>query len=418
MKKILILEDSSLIANAIREKVGKNNFLECDTASSLTEAKYKIEDNLEKYFLGVIDLNLPDAQGDKTVDYFLSKGISPIVFTAEYSDEIRDRIISKKVIDYIIKSDERSMDYLVYIIERIYKNQFIKVMVVDDSSLSRQYLTDILKVQKFIVLEARNGFEALTLLVQNKDIKLIITDFMMDKINGFELTRKIRRYYSSKQLAIIGISAYGSVPLSVKFLKSGANDFITKPFVEEEFCLRIRQNIEILEQFEQLDAYKRLSHVDYLTQVYNRCFFFEIGNKIFENAKRKNVDITTVMLDIDHFKSINDTYGHDIGDLVLKHVAQILSKNLRATDILARYGGEEFCILAINLKKENTLEVFERLRLRIEQSKLEVKNSKISVSVSLGVTTRIFDSLESNIKHADDLLYKAKQQGRNCVVVD
>ena len=415
MKKILILEDDPAIANIIKEKIRNTNFFDSDLASSLDEAKYKIENNQGGYFLAVLELNLSGIQCSEFIDYILSKNISPIIFTSEYNDEIRDRIMSKKVIDYIVKNDEESIDYLVQTIERIYKNQFVKVMVVDDSEISRQYLVDILKVQKFMVLEARDGLEAISLLVKNKDTKLIITDYLMDKIDGFELTRKIRRHYSSKQLAIIGISAYGSGLLSVKFLKSGANDFIMKPFVEEELLLRIRQNIEILEQ---LDAYQRLSHVDYLTQLYNRCFFFEIGNKIFENAKRKNLEITTAMLDIDHFKLINDNYGHDIGDLALKHVAQIISKNLRASDIICRYGGEEFCILAINIKKPNDFKVFEKLRFLIEQSRLQLANREISLSVSIGVTSQVFDSLEENIKHADELLYKAKQQGRNRVVVD
>lgn len=124
------------------------------------------------------------------------------------------------------------------------------------------------------------------------------------------------------------------------------------------------------------------------------------------------------MLDIDHFKLINDNYGHDIGDLALKHVAQIISKNLRASDIICRYGGEEFCILAINIKKPNDFKVFEKLRLLIKQSRLQLANREISLSVSIGVTSQVFDSLEENIKHADELLYKAKQQGRNRVVVD
>jgi diguanylate cyclase (GGDEF)-like protein len=328
---------------------------------------------------------------------------------------MREWIMSKDIIDYIVKRDDQSIDYLVYLIDRVYKNQFVKVMVVDDSNISRKYLVDMLKIQKFTVLEAKNGFEALSLLAKNKDIKLILTDYMMDKMDGFELTRKIRRYYSLKQLAIIGISAYGSGQLSVRFLKSGANDFITKPFLEEELLLRIRQNIEISEQ---LDIYQRLSQIDYLTQLYNRYFFFEIGKKFFENAKRKNMDITIAMLDIDHFKLINDNYGHDKGDMVLKHIAQILLKSLRAADIVSRYGGEEFCILAINMKRESVFQVFEKIRLHIEQSKLELEeNHEISVTVSIGVVTEIFDSFEESIKSADELLYKAKKQGRNCVIV-
>jgi diguanylate cyclase (GGDEF)-like protein len=286
--------------------------------------------------------------------------------------------------------------------------------VVDDSRISRTQIMRSLETQKFIVLEASNGEEALNLLKRNPDTMLIITDYKMPRMDGFELIAQVRKEYATDRLAIIGISAYGSSLISIQFLKRGANDFITKPFLVEELYLRVKQNIEMLEH---IDAFQKLSNLDFLTQLYNRRFFFEIGNKIFENAKRRNLELTTALLDLDRFKNVNDTFGHEAGDKALKHVADLLARNFRSADVVARYGGEEFAILAINMDRKQTDKVFNRIRTLIKSQKMEVDGKKIELRVSIGVTTRIFDTLEETIKRADELLYEAKRD-RDAVVCD
>jgi len=366
------------------------------------------------YFLAVLDLDLPGLQEDTTLDLLDSKDISVIVYAAEFNDEVRERMIARQVLDYVVKKDDQALDYIVDTIDRVHKNQSIKVMVADDSRISRTQITRILKTQKFIVLEAANGEEALSLLKRNPDTMLIITDYKMPRMDGFELIAQVRKEYATDRLAIIGISAYGSSLISIQFLKRGANDFIIKPFLVEELYLRVKQNIEMLEH---IDAFQRLSNLDFLTQLYNRRFFFDIGNKIFENAKRSNLELTTALLDIDNFKKVNDTFGHEAGDKALKHVACLLAGNFRSGDVVARYGGEEFAILAINMDRKQTNKVFNRIRSLIKKQKMETDGKKIELTVSIGVTTRIFDTLEETIKRADELLYEAKRN-RDTVVCD
>jgi len=412
MKKVLVIEDDAHQAGTLKAILKARKDFECDIADSVKSAHLKVKKN--GYFLAVLDLDLPGLQEDTTLDLLDSKDISVIVYAAEFNDEVRERMIARQVLDYVVKKDDQALDYIVDTIDRVHKNQSIKVMVADDSRISRTQITRILKTQKFIVLEAANGEEALSLLKRNPDTMLIITDYKMPRMDGFELIAQVRKEYATDRLAIIGISAYGSSLISIQFLKRGANDFIIKPFLVEELYLRVKQNIEMLEH---IDAFQRLSNLDFLTQLYNRRFFFDIGNKIFENAKRSNLELTTALLDIDNFKKVNDTFGHEAGDKALKHVACLLAGNFRSGDVVARYGGEEFAILAINMDRKQTNKVFNRIRSLIKKQKMETDGKKIELTVSIGVTTRIFDTLEETIKRADELLYEAKRN-RDTVVCD
>ncbi|MCP5047272.1 MAG: diguanylate cyclase [bacterium] len=413
--RILVVEDSKMFANVISSEIRSRLGFECKIASTLKETKVLLESEGADYFLAVVDLNLPDASNEEIVDYIVSKGIPPIIFTGNFADDMRDRILTKDVVDYVLKEGLQDVDYLVRSIHRIYKNQDVTVLVVDDSGVSRLMIRTLLQTQKFTVLEANNGKEGLEVLRKNPQVKLVISDYNMPQMDGFEFISTIRKKHSSDQLAVIGISAHGSGQLSAKFLKRGANDFITKPFVKEEFYCRVNQNVEMLEYIE---AIQDASNKDYLTGLYNRRYFFDLGNKMYENARRGNLDITVAMLDIDHFKKINDTYGHDAGDTALKVVANIISNCIRQADLVARFGGEEFCVLATNMKKEKTHFFFDELRKHIGNEVIPIEGGEISLTVSIGVTTKLSDSLAKTINLSDELLYQAKESGRNKVVVD
>jgi len=415
VKKVLLVENDFAVSNKLKALLRARLDFECDLVVDLKNAKQKIKREKSDYFVVVVNLDLPESEGEDVVDYALTRSAPVLVYASTFNDEVRERMISKRVLDYVVKEDEYSLEYMVRTIERVHKNQSIKILVVDDSRVSRHQITRSLETQKFIVMEAENGLDALDMLKRHQDILLVITDYKMPKMDGFELISQIRKQKKSRELAIIGISAYGSSLISVQFLKRGANDFIIKPFLVEELYLRVKQNVEMLEH---IDAFQKLSNLDYLTQLYNRRFFFELGNKIFENAKRRNLEITTALIDIDGFKSVNDTYGHEMGDFALKHMARLMYDNFRAADIIARYGGEEFIILAINMDRMETQRVFDRIRGLIEKTPFKHKDGEISITVSIGVTTQIFDSLEETIKKADTLLYQAKQSGRNRVVCD
>lgn len=416
MKRVLIVEDSKTMSAMLGRRVRSDLKLQHDIAGSFKEAKEFLKKHWEDYVVAVVDLHLPDAPKGEVVDYVLHQKIPVIVFTSQFSDEMRETMLSKNVVDYVVKEGgPQVIDYLIRSIERFYKNRFVKVMVVDDSSTSRSAMKFLLEAQKFVVVEASSGKEALKMLEENPEVRLLITDYNMPKMDGFQLVSRIREKLPKDKLAIIGISAYGTSLMSARFLKAGASDFLTKPFLEEELFCRINQNLEMLEY---IDTIKNISNIDFLTGIFNRRYLFRFGQKLYENAKRGNIDLTAALVHIDRLGEINDKYGFEVGDNVVKEIAQMLTRNFRAADIVVRFGGEDFAILATNMDKSYTTQVFERIRTRIAERKITCCDHTLSITASIGVTTRFGDSLEGMVKRADSLRYQAKQDGRDCVVVD
>lgn len=170
---------------------------------------------------------------------------------------------------------------------------------------------------------------------------------------------------------------------------------------------------DVTELEQQKQQLKELANRDFLTNLLNRRSFFDIAEPIFQNALRGNITIAVALFDIDFFKFINDTQGHDAGDFVLKSISEILINNLRKADLVSRYGGEEFCLLIHCKDNENAYMVIDKLRLLVEQHVFMYKDKRIDVTISAGLTTVIEDSLAEMIKKADDILYKAKKGGRN-----
>ncbi len=415
MNSIIIVEKNRETAKIFASRIESELGLLAKNITSLHDVKNLIKDQTHDFFIAIIDMSVPSLELEEIIDCISAKDLSSIVITGEFNEKMSEWMLSKNIVDYVVKEESPDFNYILRTVHRVYKNQFIKVLVVDDSKILRKFIKKLLTIQKYIVIEAADGEEALAQLKKNPDIRLIITDFQMPKMNGFELTSRVRKIYSINQLAIIGISAHGSGMLSAKFLKKGANDFITKPFVNEEFNCRINQNIEILEYIE---AVKQASNKDYLTGFYNRRYLFDLGNRYIQSMNGGNSQITLAMIDIDHFKSINDKYGHQAGDVVLQYVSVILSENLSDSDIICRFGGDEFCVLSNTIKTEKVKTTFERIRKRFENEKVPFGKTNISITVSLGVATKFADSLEATINRADELLYQAKKSGRNKVITD
>lgn len=162
---------------------------------------------------------------------------------------------------------------------------------------------------------------------------------------------------------------------------------------------------------------KDLANKDYLTGAYNRRYFFEASEAIIDKNLRKDKDIAVATLDIDHFKNVNDTYGHDVGDIAIKEIVTVLNKSLRASDLVARFGGEEFCILIEDISKKDMKELFEKIRLNFEKNEIRFKEVVVKYTVSLGVAYGKSDDINEMLKISDNALYEAKDTGRNKVVI-
>ena len=414
MPKVLIVEDSRLFANLLQKRVKEEFFAECVVKTTYQEAVNLFDQEQQDFMLAILDITLPGSPDGEIVDLVVAKKIPVIVVTARMDDHIRDNILSKRVLDYIIKGPH-TLDLLSSTIHRFLRNQKITILLVDDSKVSRDFSRRILETQHFKFLDATDGTKALELISRDPTIKLVFTDYRMPKMDGYELTAEIRKFYPMDKLAIIGMSAHGNPLLSSQFLKRGANDFITKPFFEEELIWRVNQNIEMLEHIEQL---RETTIRDALTGMYNRRYFFQAGEKLFENARRQNLDICVAMVDIDHFKSINDHFGHIVGDLAIKQVGEVFKKSFRNSDIVARFGGEEFIIMTANMDRTHLFNHFEQLRQDIANLDIGGAECTSHVTVSIGIATLLRDNLDEMVKQADDLLFESKKVGRNRTTIE
>ena len=270
----------------------------------------------------------------------------------------------------------------------------------------------MLQIHQFKVYEARDGLEAMEILESHMDIKLVLTDYSMPRCDGFELTRRIRQSYSTDRLAIIGISARGNHTMMIKFIKYGANDFFTKPFISDLLFCRIYQNLRLVDSFENI---KEEALIDHLTGLHNRRYLFETGDLLFKTSQRTGQFMVVAMIDLDDFKEINDTLGHDMGDTVLEKVSEILSQNVRESDILCRYGGEEFCIVGNNMHPKDAVLLFEELRYKIQEIEFNSDFKPFQITASIGLCLEKKSTFSEMISLADKKMYEAKQQGKNRV---
>jgi diguanylate cyclase (GGDEF)-like protein len=413
--KVLIVEDSAVILKVLKHLSKQSLELEPIFATSMAEAKSVYKAHKEELFAGIIDLALPDAPNGELVDFLLEESFPVVVLTGSYDEKRRESLVKKGVVDYVVKESRYSYRYAINMINRLYKNQKIQVLVVEDSKQYRKHIVRLLVAHKYQVLESENGLEAMAQLKKNPHIKMVITDYNMPEMDGFELVQEIRRQHEKSDMIIIGLSGEDGGMLSIKFIKNGADDFLNKPFQQEEFYCRITNNIESLEQLHKIQDQ---ANRDYLTSLYNRRYFCEQGDVLLKQAKSSNTELALVAIDIDFFKSVNDEYGHEAGDEVLKFFAREM-ENILGRFVVARIGGEEFCIIVPGLTNDKVVNLIDGFRQHVASQIIDVTDEDIlRISFSAGVTNNKLNNINEMLNMADDYLYRAKDAGRNMVIGD
>lgn len=412
MEQILIVEDSTTMAqvasNMVKTELGHGTVV----TGSLAATKQLLEGGAAPFLAALVDLTLPDSSDGEIVDYVISKGIPTIVITASFDEQRREAILKREIVDYVIKENRNAYSYVIRLLGRLDRNRQIKALVVDDSSTARNMIRALLLQHNFQVLLAEDGEAGLNMLRQHPDTKLVLSDYNMPGMDGFELTSKIRQAYPRDGIAIIGLSAQGSGEMSAKFLKNGANDFLTKPFSQEEFYCRVMQNVETIEN---IQAIRDAANRDYLTGLYNRRYFFEVGSGQFNEAKAEGGHLAVAMMDVDFFKKVNDNYGHDGGDVVLKHMARMIEETF-ADHLPARFGGEEFAVMFQGMDADEVEDLLDAFRVQVENSVVPFGDEEIRFTLSIGYTTTLGNSVDDALALADEGLYAAKEGGRNQVV--
>jgi len=299
----------------------------------------------------------------------------------------------------------------------------IKLLIVDDDAVFRTLVERHACSLDFAVYSAENGRAALDIL-QEKKINILVLDWMMPGMTGIELCARIRKQKTNEYRYIILLTSRNQTRDIVEGLTAGADDYITKPFNQKELQARLNIGKRIITLQQQLMSAKQKLHQiaihDNLTRLFNRGEILRNLEEKLNQAKRERQPLGVILLDVDHFKQVNDRYGHQTGDSVLVEIARRMQKTLRPYDKVGRYGGEEFLIVLPNCDRVTTCEVGERIRKNIGGSRFKTREDSIRVTISLGgvVTDPARPISAQELLHRSDMaLYRSKNDGRNRVTV-
>ncbi|NOZ53995.1 MAG: diguanylate cyclase [Gammaproteobacteria bacterium] len=295
-----------------------------------------------------------------------------------------------------------------------------RILIVDDSATIRATLSRAIG-SEFDSIEATNGEEAWACLERDESIDLVVTDLDMPCLDGYGLIKKMRTHSLSRMnnMPVIVVTGANDTEAREKAFVAGANDFIAKTSDHVEFLARVRAHQKLAQTIQELEESRRFlkeqANTDPLTKLANRRNFFQVAASSLSQMQRQNEHFSIIILDIDHFKRINDTYGHQAGDYVLLELAKVLQNAIREGDALARMGGEEFVVASPYTNRLAAIVLSERLRKAVESAEFVYEGNRIPVTISLGIASMAKggDDVDKLLAVADSRLYLAKQKGRN-----
>ncbi len=298
----------------------------------------------------------------------------------------------------------------------------MRVLVAEDDAVSRTLLEARLRKWDYEVVLARDGREAWHVLQQQDAPRLAILDWMMPVMDGLEICRHLRARPGEPYTYVLLLTAKDGKKDLIEGLHAGADEYLTKPFNAQELDARLRAGRRIVELQAQLiaarEALRDQATYDSLTRLMNRATVLEALRRDLIRSRREHGCLTVSMADLDHFKQVNDRFGHAAGDAVLVEISQRMLSVIRPYDTIGRYGGEEFVIVVPGCSESGALGLVERLRERVAQEPIRLPTGSVSVTMSFGVCSTRRDEpadLDAILRVADAALYEAKKAGRNCV---
>ncbi len=413
-KRMLLVEDSRMFSTVLKHGLETIHGLCVTHCATFSATRQAVEENPGEFALAVLDLNLPDGPNCEALDFVIANGIAAVVFTGSFNDETQDRVLARGVVDCVIKNQPDSISHVISVVDRVLTNASTHVLLVDSNKGSRSELMAQLRQQQFQVTQAVDGAGALAVLDCSETIDLVITDLALSDMSAHVLLAEIRQRHGDDGVSVIALANGDDRQQAARFLQNGGTEFIQKPFLVDEFNSRIYHVANIRRRIQMLH---NIAARDYLTDIYNRRYFFQHGPRMVDQCLRRGQTTSIAILDIDHFKRLNDTYGHEVGDLVLKAVAARLRALVGETHLLARLGGEEFGILFSCLPVMEANVFCETLREELAKTKVVADDEELFVTVSIGLATiETLESFDNYLNAADQFLYMAKYNGRNRIV--
>lgn len=287
-----------------------------------------------------------------------------------------------------------------------------KILIVDDLPINIKIVIELLG-DSYDIIGRQDGETALEI-IQDEKPDLILLDIMMPEMSGIEVCKVLKASSVTKEIPILFLTAKNDEKSIAEAYSLGGSDYIKKPFIPKELCARVKRELELVQLQNKL---KLLASTDSMTGLYNRREFMKISSHIFDIAQREKENLSLIMIDIDKFKNINDSYGHNIGDKVIVQFAKLLNKIQRKSDTVCRFGGEEFVVLLPETSLHEAQVVAEKIRDEAQNIQIIIDDSKtFYFTVSLGVTAIENETdfnIEMLINRADTALYDAKNSGRN-----
>jgi diguanylate cyclase (GGDEF)-like protein len=409
---ILLVEDQKSLCFMIRDMLVARWSCDVVTTHTLDETRIELAKDPSRFFLAISDINLPDTYDCEVLDLLIENDVPTIAVTGNLDPGNIQRFRQKGVIDFVLKYTINAYGYVTDLVGRIYSNSSKHALVAGDAENLNRRIGRRLERQLFSVDYVMSPNEIVDKIKQNPNIKLVVLDYNRPENSTDEIIAELRKNYDKKSLVIIVTSKKDSHDLAEISLKLGANDFIRIPFSDAEFGSRVNRSMDLHDAYNEI---AKLAYLDDLTGLANRRAFFNRATDMFNNSSASKSSLGLMMLDIDRFKTINDQYGHYAGDMVLKHLSNLLSKAFKG-ELLARLGGEEFVVLTddtTTLKDKS-----EKLRSVVENAIVKVDGETIQYTISIGLSTHPADNIDVFLQHVDELLYQAKATGRNRVISD
>jgi len=421
---ILIVDSSDLFQAMLSEMMARVGFAVVVCKEGGEALKIIQQQDIHMVFAAY---HLDDMNGEEFCtmlrNYPETKNIPTILFTSEDNPELLKRALLAGATDIFNKQSFSQFElYLQRVTHNITQqtNLVGRVLLVEDSPSQLLWIESLLS-NSGLEVDAFSSAEDALLSFRYTDYDIVLTDIVLEgKMSGLSLVREIRRHPTNKGLIpIFAVSAYDDSSRRIELYHVGVNDYMSKPIIKEELIYRIAtliQNYRTLNELElERGKLEQLALLDSCTGLYNRNAFNQFLPKELANAERNNMAISIAVLDLDHFKLVNDEYGHNIGDQVLADVGLWLKKTLRQGDMVFRWGGEEFVILLSNCPPDSALAILEKKRIRF--NKQQYAGMTITASTGISGTNHVTKATDTDIlfQEADKALYLAKESGRNKV---
>ena len=416
-QRVLLVEDTRLYSFAVRSLLEGNFGLVVIHCATFAALRHELESDTRGFSLAILDLCLADAANGEALDLVTGRSIPSIVFSGFTNERRRAEILGKEVIELVYKNSPASLDNLGAAVERVLSLSRPQLLLVDPQGDSDSGMMAALQNCGFLISVCTSTGEALDVLDASQNTELVVVRNDLAEKNNYSFMDMLKARFGDDAVRVIGFSQNKGRDDVARFLRAGGDDFVHLPVSAADMESRLRHTLTIHKQIQSL---QRMASRDYLTDLFNRRYFFDRGPKMVDICLRQSMPVCTALLDIDHFKRLNDTHGHEIGDIVLKAVSRkILQLVGEKQHLPARIGGEEFAILFTNLDIQAAYEFCERIRIEIAAIKVVVDDEDLSVTISMGLASiSDAETFDNYLNAADQYLYLAKHSGRNRVFSD